>query len=58
MEIGKYIWIPILLPFVVGAFNYKYFSKALKYLYFFVAYGTLNEISYFVLIKLLIRKAS
>lgn len=36
-------WMSILVPFVIGLIHYKRFSFALKILFFFVTYGTLNE---------------
>ncbi len=52
MNITSYLWLPILIPFIVGLFKYKYFNAQYKYLYYFVAFGTCNEITYFVLVKL------
>jgi len=37
-------WTPILLPFVIGWVNYRAFDRSLRILFFFVVYGTVNEV--------------
>lgn len=48
---GKLSWTIILVPFVIGLYNYNRLSKGLKYLFYFVAYGTINQIVNYILIK-------
>lgn len=50
-ELLKLKWTPILIPLIVGILNFNKLDKGLKYLYCYVAYGTINEITYYVLIK-------
>lgn len=50
-EVSKLLWAIILVPFVIGVYNYNKLNKALKYLFYFVAYGTINQIINYILIK-------
>lgn len=38
-------WISILIPFFIGLVNYKKFDKSLKLIFYYVLYGTINEIA-------------
>ncbi|QGY42865.1 hypothetical protein GM418_04100 [Maribellus comscasis] len=37
-------WTSILVPFIAGIFNFRYFDKNLKIIFSFVCYGTANEV--------------
>lgn len=50
-EIEKLLWTIIIVPFIIGLNNYHKLNKALKYLLYFVAYGTFNQIINYILIK-------
>lgn len=47
----KLNWTIILIPLIIGFYNYRKLSKALKYLLYFVGYGTFNQIVNYTLIK-------
>ncbi len=44
MNLVVFNWTPILLPFVIGWLNYRAFDRSLRILFFFVVYGTVNEV--------------
>lgn len=50
-ELDKLTWVVILIPFFVGLYHYNKLNKGLKYLFYFVAYGTFNQIVNYILIK-------
>ena len=50
-ELIKLRWTVIIIPFIVGLYNYGKLDKALKYLFYFVAYGTFNQIVNYILVK-------
>lgn len=50
-ELGRLSWAIILVPFVIGLYNYNRLSIALKYLFYFVAYGTINQIVNYIFVK-------
>lgn len=45
MDLGDLAALIILVPFLFGLLRYKYFNESLKWLFGFVSYGVLNEIS-------------
>ncbi len=51
MSLSSFIATPILLPFIIGIFRFNYFDKSLRYLFYFVTYGTLNEVASFIIAK-------
>lgn len=44
-------WAVILIPFIVGLYNYRKLDKALKYLFYFVTCGTISQIVNYILVK-------
>ena len=44
-------WTSILIPFFIGILRYKYFGKGLRTLFYFVCYGTLQEVTVRILIE-------
>lgn len=45
MEIlNKYNWIIIFLPLLIGFFSFRKFQRGTKYIFYFVAFGSLTEI--------------
>ncbi|MDX8340915.1 hypothetical protein SLH46_17080 [Draconibacterium sp. IB214405] len=45
MSFVMYNWVSILIPFFIGLFRYKDLDKSLRLFFYFVVYGTINEIA-------------
>lgn len=37
-------WVSILIPFFIGIFKYRQFNKSLRFIFYFVTFGTITEI--------------
>ena len=45
-------WVSILIPFFIGIYRYKHLDKGLRLFFYFVVYGTVNEIVIRIFISL------
>lgn len=45
VDIEDFLWTVIFIPFLIGLFKFRHFSEPLKWLFYFVAFGVLNELA-------------